>query len=72
MSKRDALPLDGIHTHGCRIQQYIHDVIVEQVDLVNVEQAAIGCCQHARFETPFPFLDRLLNIQRAYYPVLGG
>ena len=58
--------------HGCRVEQQVDDVIVEQVDLVDVEQAPVGGGQHARLEVALAFLDRLLDIQRAHHPVFGG
>ena len=52
--------------------KHIDHVIVEQVDLVDVQQAAIGVGQHARLEVAFALLDGLLDIQRADDAVLGG
>jgi len=38
----DALPLHGVPAGGCGVQQHIHQVVVQQVDLVDVEDAAVG------------------------------
>ena len=47
-------------------------MVVQQVDLVDVKQAAVGRGQHARLEVALAALDRLLDVQRADHPVLGG
>ena len=42
MGDADSFPLDCVDAHGGRVQQQVDDVIVEQVDLVNVEDRAVG------------------------------
>ena len=58
--------------HGRGVQQQVHHVVVQQVDLVHVQQAAVGRRQHARLEVALAALDGLLDVQRADHAVLGG
>ena len=71
MAEADPLALDHVDAHRRRIQQQIDHVIVEQVDLVHVEQAAIGRRQHARLEVALAVLDGRLDVQRADDPIFG-
>ena len=68
----DALALDDVHAHGSRIEQHIHHVIIQQVDFVDVEQAAVGGRQHAGLEVALALLDGLFDIQGADHAVFGG
>ncbi len=72
MAEADALALDNVLAHGRAVQQQVYDVVVQQVDLVDVQQPAVGRGQHARLEVALAALDRLLDVQRADDPVLGG
>ena len=47
-------------------------MVVEQIDFVDVQQAAIGGSQYAGFKFPLTFLDRAFNIQRPNNPVFRG
>ena len=68
----DAFALDDVHAHGGRIEQHIHHMVVQQVDFVDVEQAAVGSRQHARLKMTLALLDGFFNIQRAHHAVFGG
>ncbi len=72
VAEGDALSLHDVAPHGRRVQQQVDYVVVQQVHLVNVEQAPVGRSQHARLELFPAGLDRHLDIQRADHPVLGG
>jgi hypothetical protein len=72
VAEADALALHHVDPHGGRVQQQIHHVIVQQVDLIDIKQAAVGRGQHARLEVALAPLDRLLDVQRADDAVLGG
>ena len=48
--QRDALPLHARGAGRGRVQQHVHDVVGQQVDLVDVEHAAVGQRQQARGE----------------------
>jgi hypothetical protein len=47
MGEGDALPLDDVHAQGGRVEQQVDDVVVEQVDFVDVQQATVGGGQDA-------------------------
>ena len=42
MTHGDTLTFHGVPARGGRVEQNIHEVIVEQVDFVDVEKAAVG------------------------------
>ena len=48
MTIGDALALDAVFAAGGRIQDQVDDVVIEQVDLVDVEQATVGGGEQAR------------------------
>ena len=50
VGERDPLALDVIRAHRRHVEQDVDQVIVEQVDLVDVEDAAMGGGQQARLE----------------------
>ncbi len=70
MAEGDGLPLHDVDPHRRRVEQQVDDVIVQQVDLVHVEDAPVGRCEHAWIELPLPLLDGALDIQRAHDAVL--
>ena len=47
-------------------------MVVQQVDLVDVEDTAVGGGDESGFETAAAGLDGLLDVQRPHQPVLGG
>ena len=47
-------------------------MVVEEVDLVDIEDVAVGFSQHAGLEAPLAALDRSLDVDRPHHPVLGG
>src|SRR5215208_6728857 len=50
MNEGDALTFNHVHAHCRRVKQDVHNVIVEQVYLIDVEQAAVRARQDTRFE----------------------
>ncbi len=72
VAERDAFALDHVDAHRRRVEQEIDHVIVEQVDFIDVQQAAIGRRQHARLEAANALLNRLLNVERADHAIFRG
>ncbi len=70
--ERHPLPLDDIDPHGGGIQEHVHDVVVEEVDLVDVEDVAVRLGQHAGLELARPRSQGCLDVDRAHHPVLRG
>src|SRR4030042_3236902 len=68
----DPSPFDDIYPHGCCVQEDVHDVVVEQVDLVHVKQGSVGLGQNARLDGLDPFLYRFLQVQGSHHPILAG
>ena len=54
------------------VQQQVDQVVVQQVDLVDVEHAAVRGGQQARLEGLHALGQRPLDVERADEPVLGG
>ena len=61
MGEAHALTLHGIYTHSGTVQQHIHDVIIQQVDFIHIEDIAIGLRQQTGLKNLFTFLDGLLH-----------
>ncbi len=72
MPHGDALALDVGGAHGGGVQQQVHEVVVEQVDLVDVQDPAVSVGQQARFEGLHALRQRPLDVQGTHQPVLGG
>ncbi|PQM47160.1 hypothetical protein C1Y40_02657 [Mycobacterium talmoniae] len=68
---RDAVAFDVHPPHRGGVEQHIDQVIVQQVDLVDVEDTAVGAGQQARRKGVFPVAQHPLQIQGADHPVLG-
>jgi hypothetical protein len=71
MGERDALALDGVHAHRSGVQQRVDQVVVEEVHLVHVQDAAVGGSHEPRLEPAFTVLERVLHVECADKPVLG-
>ena len=67
--ERDAFALDGVAPHRSGIEEHVDYVVVEQVHLVDVEDAVVGIRKHTRLEHLPPFLDRRLRVQRADHAI---
>lgn len=68
----DALALNDVASAGGSVQQGVHEVVVEQVHFIDVEDPAVGIGKDARLEAPLPLLERNLKIDRPDDTVLGG
>ena len=68
----DALPLHHVDPHGRGIQEHVHQMVVQQVHFIDIEDAAVGCGQQTRFEMLLAALDGALQVDGAEQPVLGG
>ena len=69
MLEADALTLDDVDAHSGAVEQQVDHMVVEQIDLVDIEHAAIGRSQHAGFEVALATLDGLFDVQRADHAV---
>jgi hypothetical protein len=72
MAKGDAFTLDNVNTRCRNIQQYIYQVIVEQVHLIHIKNTSIGIGQNSGLKTSFPLFYGLLYVQGANNPILGS
>ena len=58
--------------HRRRIQQYVDQMVVQQVHLVDVEHSTVRACQQSRRERVFAVAQHPLQIQRPDHTVFGG
>ena len=73
MRDRDALALDVGAAHRGGVEQQVDQVVVQQVDLVDVEHAAVrGGQQPGLVGASRPSVSARSRSQRADHPVLGG
>ena len=71
MAHAQALALDDILAGGRHIQQQVHEMVLQQIGLVDIEEAPVGAGQQARLEGLFAHGQGAFEIQRAHHPVLG-
>lgn len=71
MLDRDAVALDVCPAHRGRVEQQVDQVVREQVDLVDVEDAAVGGGEQPGLVRLHPVTERTLQIERAHHAVLG-
>ena len=69
--ERDALALHDVPSHRRGVEEDVDDVIVEQVHLVHVEDAAVGVGEEPRLEAAFPELDGGLGVDGPDDAILG-
>ncbi len=68
----DAVAFDGVAAHRRRVQEQIDEVVVQQVDLVDVQQAAVGVGEQTRLVADPTGAEGLLEVEGTDHPVLGG
>ena len=69
---RDAVALDVHPAHRRGVEQHVDQMVVQQVDLVDVEHAAVRAGQQAGRERMLAVAQHLLQVQRSDHAVLGG
>jgi hypothetical protein len=72
MHHRHSLSLHGVDAHGGGVEEDVDEVVVEEVDLVDVEDVAIGVGEDPRLEAAQPLPDGALDVDGPHHPVLGG
>mmetsp|Transcript_17216 Transcript_17216/g.44686 ORF Transcript_17216/g.44686 Transcript_17216/m.44686 type:complete len:264 (+) Transcript_17216:274-1065(+) len=72
MDKADTLTLNSVDASGCGVQDHIHETVVQKVDLINVQDAAVGSSQKARLIGLLALHQCLLNVNGAADAVLSG
>ena len=69
---RDAVALDVHPAHRRGVEQHVDQVVVQQVDLVDVQHAAVRARQQPRRERVLAVAQHPLQVQRSDHAVLGG
>ena len=59
---RYALALHVVAAHSGGVQQYVHQVVVEQVDFVHIQDAAVGGGDEARLKAAVAGFDGLFDV----------
>ena len=72
MADREALALDDVLARGGDVEEEVDDVVLEQIDLVDVEIAAVGAGQQAGLKGFFAAGEGALDVEGADDAVLGG
>ena len=65
-----AVALDGDGPHCGRVEQQVDQVVVQEVDLVDVQDAAMRLGQQTRLEVHGAVAQRLLEIDRTRHTIL--
>ncbi len=68
---RDAVPLHVAGAQRGGVEEQVHQVVVQQVDLVHVQDAPVRGGQQARLVGLDPLGEGPLDVQRAHQPVLA-
>ena len=68
----DTLALDGVPPARGGVQHHVHERVVQEVHLVDVEQAAVGASQEAGVVRLDALRESLLDVDGTADPVLGG
>ncbi len=72
MVGRHPVAFDVGGTERGRVQQQVDKMIVQEVDLVDVEQAAVGGGQQPGAQRCDAFGERPVEVDRPGHPILGG
>ena len=68
---RDPVALDGVAAHRGRVEEDVDEVVVEQVDLVDVEDAAVGLGEQTGLVGRLAVPERPAQVEGADDAVLG-
>ena len=71
VAHRQALALDHVLARGRHVDQQVDQVVLEQVHLVDIEQAAVGLGQQARLKRLFAPRQRAFDVQGPHDTVFG-
>ncbi len=69
VGKADAFAFDHVNAHRSRVQQQVHHMVVQQVDLINVQDAPVSRSQHARLKMTLTLLDGFFDVQRTDHTI---
>ena len=72
VAHRQALALDHVLARGGHVDQQVHEVVLEQVHLVDVEEATIRAREQSGLERLHALRQRALEVERADDAVFGG
>ncbi len=72
MPHREPLAFDHVLAGRSDVEQQVDQVILQQVHLIDVQEAAMGARQQPGFKRLHAVRQRALEIQGADHPVLGG
>jgi len=65
MPDAESLPLDDVLAGRGNVEQQVDQMVLEQVDLVDVQESAVGPCEQARLEDLLAVGERALEVKCA-------
>ena len=71
MGKGYAFALHHVDAHSSSIEEDVSHVVIEQVDLVDVEDAAVDRGKDTGIDRHRPLTDRPLHVDGAHHPIFG-
>ena len=71
MRQAQPFPFDAVLAGAHRRQQQVGDAVVQHVEFVDIENAAVGFGQQPRLEHRRPRVQGGGHVHRAYQPVFG-
>ena len=71
MADRDPLSLDGVDSPGRRVEHDVDEAVVQKVDFVHIQNAAVGPGQQPGLVGLDPLSQRLFDVDGAADAVLG-
>ena len=71
MAHREAFPFDDILAGGRDVEEEIDEMVLQKVDLVHIEKAAIGLGEKPRLEAPLAGQERVFQIEPADDAILA-
>ena len=72
MDDRHPFALDHVDPHRRGVEQDVHQVVIEQVDLVHIEKVAVRLGKDSWLEPPGAGPHRGLDVDGTHQPVFGG
>ena len=69
MPHTQPLPFDHVLSRGGHVEERVHDMVLQQIDLVHIKKTAVGLCQETGLKRFLAANECALNIQSADYAI---
>ena len=71
MFGRDAFALDAVARGRGHVEQKVDEMVFEEIDFVDVQEASVGAREESRLESLDTLFERAAEINRPTHPVFG-